>query len=667
MQQGINALMEMGIPIDVATDAMQRTNGNLENAVNFIFSNELPTDNNTASTPQNNNNNNPFRNNNINNDNDSEHLTLNESNSQLKPGDLNHIIDNTNNQPITENEQLQNIPTHPSSSSSSSSTTTSIEESSATNTNSITNSNSPDYSTMNQPAVHKLDMLNPTMVLPLPRNSLIENYLAIFAYVVARYMPKWFLIPDFKDLNHHSDWYKGLSLNEPLYQLTKDGSIEKLTQQQQQDEETIQPETLWQLQRLISIINNPNSQRAYISPNIFSLVFDNDLRSQMQNTDKINELLPGFIRSLIMDLELCPHVDKVQINNAFITKALYKPENTTETRESNVMLLHFPPEEYDTNLYKMLNRLLYPDDDDLIENDDGNFQFNDVTENSLKDISPFLTIIFSEMDEMTEEDIALPDGVDIPFEFYPQLYSVATKNQLIKHIIIKRKQAEQKLKSCLHEMQTLKNFQGKNILNVLDSSINYIDNDSNEANGKYLETLQSIKQAISQKLSTLKEEYQDLTSKLQNEWNLSHPDYHIIQSAKKMGLIDEPHLLVMITLSPYTYFVRDKKDLKKWSLLQSNSYGTDYQIVNNIDEIKVKETIMKFTTRPNETPIMFNYCKSSHINSDDEIMEWIQSNEGCNKFMQSDDAWLKENMVEEMNNPLPTRDDVSVESKQIDD
>ncbi|KAG0659239.1 UBA domain-containing protein rup1, partial [Monosporozyma unispora] len=42
MEQGIQSLMEMGIPIDVATDAMQRTDGNLENAVNFIFSNELP-------------------------------------------------------------------------------------------------------------------------------------------------------------------------------------------------------------------------------------------------------------------------------------------------------------------------------------------------------------------------------------------------------------------------------------------------------------------------------------------------------------------------------------------------------------------------------------------------------------------------------------------------
>lgn len=40
--QAVKSLLEMGIPHEVAVDALQRTGGNLEAAVNFIFSNELP-------------------------------------------------------------------------------------------------------------------------------------------------------------------------------------------------------------------------------------------------------------------------------------------------------------------------------------------------------------------------------------------------------------------------------------------------------------------------------------------------------------------------------------------------------------------------------------------------------------------------------------------------
>ena len=38
----VKTLLEMGIPREVAVDALMRTGGNLEDAVAFIFSNELP-------------------------------------------------------------------------------------------------------------------------------------------------------------------------------------------------------------------------------------------------------------------------------------------------------------------------------------------------------------------------------------------------------------------------------------------------------------------------------------------------------------------------------------------------------------------------------------------------------------------------------------------------
>lgn len=260
------------------------------------------------------------------------------------------------------------------------------------------------------------------------------------------------------------------------------------------------------------------------------------------------------------------------------------------------------------------------------------------------------------MDDMTEEDISLPEGVQVPFEFYPQLYTVTAKQQLIKHIITKRRQAHKRLKTCLHEIQHLKNFQGKDIVSVLDSGINFMEFDNDEKNKLLLNSLKSVKEKISDKLRVLKDEYRDITNKLHKEWNLSHPEYHLIESAKQMGIIDEPYLLIMVTISPYFYFIRDKRNMNQWTLIQSNTYGTDFQIINDIDEAKVEEVISKYTTRPNQTPIMFNYCKRSHINSDENISEWIQANEGCKKFMEADEKWFDENILNEEDNNSVTSD-----------
>lgn len=621
MNQNIRYLIEMGIPVDVASDALKRFNDNLEDAVNFIFSNDILSAP-ISSNEQNTLTDNPKP----------DHIQLNDENSQLKPGELSHLINNNNNYNYDNNNENIHNQSVSSNLSSSSSSATSIDD------------NSPDYSIMKKP-IFKTDSSNPTIILSLPPNSLIENYLTLFAYCISRFIPKWFLIPDFKDLNYDSNWFKGLELNEPSFKLMTNNNgnnNNNIPTKNDKDEENnndndnnIQPETLWQLQKLISTINNPNSNRAYISASIFQLVFDNQLRLKLQSTDRLNEILPSFLRSLIMDLELCPNIDKNSVNNLFISKASYRQNQTDSEHETYVMLLHFPPEEFDTNLYKMFNALLYPE---LEEEEEVEETLKECSENLLKTISPFFTIIFNEMDDVTDDDITVPNGVDIPFEFYPQLYTMTVKNQLIKHIINKRRKANSRLKQCLNEIQSLRSFQGKDILTILSSSIKYMEHDNGDSN--YIQSLTLIKERITNRLESLKVECEDLRNKLQKEWNISHPEYYIIESAKKMGLIDEPLLLVMVTLSPYFYFIRDKNNMAQWSLIQSNTNGTDFQIINNITEDKVKETIYKYTSRPNQTPIMFNYCKKDYIDSDEDILKWIKANEGCNRFMKSDENYF---------------------------
>lgn len=635
MNENIPYLMEMGIPFDVASDALKRFNGNLEDAVNFIFSNDIistPMSSNEQNTLVNNPNPNP------------NYLQLNDENSQLKPGDLSHLINNNNNNNNT-NEHISNQFLS-SSLSSSSSPSSSSSSSSSSSTTSI-NDNLPDYNIMKKP-IFKTDPLNPTIILSLPPNSLIENYLALFAYCISRFVPKWFLIPDFRDLNYNSNWFKGLELNEPSFKLVTNDNTNNGTNVEDHNNDSTnnndknsQPVTLWQLQKLISTINDPNSNRAYISASIFRLVFDHQLKLKLQSTDRLNEILPSFLRSILIDLELCPTIDKESVNDMFISRASYRQNQTDSEHETYVMLLHFPPEEFDTNLYKMFNALLYPE---LEEEEEEEETSKEYSENLLKTISPFFTIIFNEMDDMTDDEIAVPNGVDIPFEFYPQLYTMTVKNQLIKHIMNKRRNANSRLKQCLSEIQTLKSFQGKDILTILNSSIKYMEHDNGDPN--HIHLLNSIKEAITSRLESLKAEHEDLRNKLQKEWNISHPEYYIIESAKKMGLIDEPLLLVMVTISPYFYFIRDKNNMDQWSLIQSSTNGTDFQIINNITEDKVKETISKYTSRPNQTPIMFNYCKKDYIDSDENILKWIHANEGCNKFMKSDEDYFVNESVE---------------------
>ena len=617
MDRKIQYLLEMGIPMDVASDALKRFNGNLEDAVNSIFSNDI------SSTQLSSNEQNTFP------PGINDHVQLNYNNTQFKPGDLSYLINNNSNS----NENIHNHSLSSSlSSSSSSSSTTSI------------NDNPPDYTIMKQP-IYKTDPSNPTIILSSPPNSLIENYLTLFAYCISRFVPKWFLIPDFKDLNYNSEWYKGLELNEPTFKLVTNNNSDN--EDNNNNHNNIQPKTLWQLQKLISTINDPNSNRAYVSASIFQLVFDNQLRLKLQTTDRLNEILPSFLRSLLMDLELWPNIDKDSVNDLFISRASYKQNQEDSEHETYIMLLHFPPEEFDTNLYKMFNALLYPEHEEEDEDDDNDEDSREYSENLLKTVSPFLTIIFNEIDDMTDDIVSLPNGVDIPFEFYPQLYTATVKNQLIKHIINKRRNANNRLKQCMNEIQSLRSFQGKDILMILDSSIKYMEQDNNNTNNNdHLILLKSIKEKITSRLESLKIESEDLRDKLQKEWNISHPEYYIIESAKKMGLIDEPLLLVMVTISPYFYFIRDKNNMDQWSLIQSNTNGTDFQIINNITEEKVKETISKYTSRPSHTPIMFNYCKKNYIDSEENILKWIDANEGCRKFMKADENWLANKLAE---------------------
>lgn len=585
--QSIQPLLDMGISHEVAVDALSRTNGDLEASVNYIFSGELQ-----ATT---------------------EHVDLTQDDSDsengIKPGMLNDVIPNTDIITTVETREVENtIPDDVLASSGIMDSTTQLLK----------------------------DSLNdPTVVLPLPPNALLENYFALFCLSVGISFPHHFLKPDFQDLNYNRNWFKGY-YSKPEYRLqfssNNNVSIVPKAQLTIQDSLTLQPELLWQFQKFIAVLNSSISDRKFVSAKIFHKVLEPLVLDKLGSCDHLFEVLPSFIKSLANDVEMCLlKEDARDIRGLFISTAYHKPSKDEKTIETLVSLLHFLPEEYDTNLYRMFNTLLYPEEDE-----DG-----EEVENSLGNLAPMLTVVFDEMDESTE-NVSLQQGVDVPLEFYPQIYTKNSKDSLINHVIAKRKEAQSASHAILQDLNGLKSFQGKHINSFLNSTVDFAAKDPLFQNDKdteeLLKSLVSVKEQITTKKTDKMEEYKNISHMIHNKWNLSHPDLYVVDAAKKMGLIDEPYLLTSAVLSPYHYYIRKRDGI--WYRVISEANGSDLE-ASITEPHEVSESIKLATRHASETPLMFTYCKESKIGNEHSIRKSLEDNQGVSKFVKMDQTELE--------------------------
>lgn len=633
--QAVKSLLEMGIPHEVAVDALQRTGGNLEAAVNFIFSNELPEQ---AA---------------VNGENDVNQPRISEN--KIEAGAKSYDVPNNGDQDIdmpdvsgvdVDYDDDEDITDERSGSNSTNGcrSATRDHDHYAISETSIP---PPSYSIV-QHNEFKSTTEDPTVVLPLPLNSLIESYFGLFALLAAVYFPHVFLKPDFKDLNYRSDWFKGSSFSEPKYRLAcceaEDGSTISEIVLASGPSDELQPHLLWQLQKLISVVNTRMCERAFVSAKLFTSSLEPQLKSKLADSEHLYEVLPAFIKSLAVDLEMCPGIRDRETRNLFISSALHTPNRNEPPIETFLSLFHFLPEEYDSNLYKMFNVLLYPEEEeeeeDVIRGSAGEQEEERYVEpeNTLKEVAPVLTILFNELEANTES-VTLPNSVDIPLEFYPQLYTKRCKDQLIRHIISKRRQARTRSRSLLQEISDLKSYQGKNISTILESTLAYLQTIPDNANNEAVKQIASLKDTLNSMRAAKMEEYKDLASKLHGEWNLSHPETHIINTAKQLGLIENPYILTMAALSPYSYFIRSRNGL--WSWVQSNTLGTEFKVKRCSSSSVVQEAIRHGTKYASETPLMFVYCEEGEIPTEEVVVEALKSNSGCLKFAEDDQNSLK--------------------------
>ncbi|CCH59065.1 hypothetical protein TBLA_0B02230 [Henningerozyma blattae CBS 6284] len=655
-QEKIQTLIDMGIPPDVANNALRAANGNVEAAVNYIFSNELPPQ--ASQMPElpprideNSDNN---TNTNVYNDNTGNTIPISGSNG-FQPGDLNKYLTDKNNAIVQDTDSTSHNATINTSFINNTTTTTSNSNSNSNpNTNYMSESDididmmtsstrelSTDIRSQSfkpqasYTSTHKLQISDPTVLLPLSQNCLLENYLSLFLYSLCMLCPlQIFETQQFNDLMYNKKWYS-ISNN---------------------NENTTTDSLFLQLQRVTSIINSRMSERAFISTKMFSFAFNKDLNYLLSQSDHLNEIFNPFIESLVTTV--LPPIFK----DILVTTAINKDSQTNEIFRSPISMINFLPEEYESNLYKMFNNLVYPNeygrnddeqsDESLQTDDDDN---DDANDSALEEISPIFTILFEEYDESDSSSTTLPEGVEIPLQFYPQLYSKKVNDQLIKHIISKRKEAQSKSRSLLNEINSLKSFQGKDIMKILQSTIDYIEKDS-QRETKSANNLTNILTEMKNCKNLKMDQYKELTRKLHSEWNLSHPEGSIIETAKQLNLIDSPYNLSMVIFSPDLYLI--KKANVDWYLIDcrsinqmqnknrnnnNNNNNPDLFVLRKCNsEIEIQDIIKQKTRNPSETPLMFIYCKESFLPNEDDVMKSFESNMACTKFLKEDQLTLNE-------------------------
>ncbi|KAI8385938.1 related to UBA domain-containing protein RUP1 [Nakaseomyces glabratus] len=584
----VQSLLEMGIARDVAEQALRECNGDVEAALNCIFNTPNEIDNDAMAGQQ----------------------------MGSVPVGTQGIFDDSafkiqeNNPPQSQSYSEQQL----------------VQENLPDNTfrsDSDTNSDSDSSSSLEQsqytsiddliPQQFKNTMDYPTVVIPAPAVPNHIYYCALFALFISIHLPHYFVKADHDDmpLLFSPDWFNDIDRepeDEPLLVLRD------------------------QLHKLIAVQNsNDHSARAFVT----SKMFDVDLQSVIQSNEPmltnpnyfhLYQILPSFIKT-IANLS---YTEK----NLFISSAIQGGEEASSSKESLLSLFHFLPEEYESNLYKMFNVLLYPDDDHDIGEDE-----DEVSENSLKELAPVMTIIFNEAENI-DENAPVTNGVEVPLKFYPQLYTKKCKDQLISHVLSKRKDGRKELKQILKDIGNLKSYQGKDILSFINSSLDYLTKDKDDSG--IAEELHKLKDELTAKKTEKMNSYKQISEKMHTEWNIQNPELKIVETATKLGLIDEPYFLNLAVVSPFFYFVRNRKD--EWYEVRFNPFNTaeDKISVGKCDGPgEVIQHVKNSTTVPNSTPLMFVYSKDSYMADDTEMQELLSQNKTLLDFFKQDQIYLQ--------------------------
>lgn len=549
-------------------------------------------------------------------------------------------------------------------------------------------------------------------------NSIWENYIASYIITVINFLPRFFLpnilqidsneVKPYTNLNYSIDWI--MQNDQDFLQ-----NLQRLICLNTLGERNLIPINFF----INNFINN-NSNLQKVLQNNDKL---NDILPTLINT------FITILNQIKIDLGNVTTTNDKEFNfmeNPFISTALYKPSNMDNLRETFILLFHFPNDEFDQTLYKMFNNLLFAELSEfnldlplfkdefnlnnVIKNyfhsiiiEDNNLESSNIDHlelihdkivhwanefiethknlqieldfiepeqpiNSLKTISPFLTIILNEVDMDIDSSNSDNDdnnnnnnndnnnqGTIIPIEFYSQLYLDKTIKGLINKILQMRKHIILTMNDILQKINNLKNFQGTDISAILNSSIEFLQTETNNVNlsrfnlPETSQQLIQLERQIDFKRHILISWYKQLNNFLISDINLDQPDItpFIMTKLNDMDINMQPFKLVHVTFGPNLYFIRDTIT-DKWLEVrnQTSSNGNSQLIINDkLMDMDIVRIVSNYTNKKLYdlgNPIMLNYCQDNVLKANNllELRTLLSDDVGFTDFANSDNKRL---------------------------
>ncbi|KAL6937520.1 hypothetical protein ACO0RG_004030 [Hanseniaspora osmophila] len=322
---------------------------------------------------------------------------------------------------------------------------------------------------------------------------------------------------------------------------------------------------------------------------------------------------------------------------------------TTQQNVNNLYCMHFPQEEYTTNLNKMLNNLfLNQDNYESSQDKTNNVDLQVEQSNRLLKVSDVFTVIFDQEeyddddDDDDDDDMSLNNGnnlidvennlvdVDVPIIFYPELYTTP----ILK--IIEKEIAPQlnSIKTQINELNVklnmkLKYYQGAPVLSFLNTCLKYLSTEEDSDSGdnesvaverrqNAIKTLNTVKQNLSSAKLTIIEQINVLKQQMHaldlNSLELSPTVVDLINKSQNANS-DQSNIhmnvykLVALIISSNNYFI-----------LNSKGKYTNYVVLNNtlnfndtqVDDKMLHQLFKEYITTSKKEPIMCVYTKQEN-------------------------------------------------------
>lgn len=424
---------------------------------------------------------------------------------------------------------------------------------------------------------------SPRVLMPLP-GGYYETYLA--ALLVALHgvpgVKKAVLAHEFTDLGFSPTWFRGDAITMDRDVTLVDGHDLRF---------------LLEVQRVFTFLDE-SSDRAFASLANLVRNLPKDALKEFINVDTLAEAYDVFYKTLVHQLSL------VGIESShFFTNAL---EESDEDQLRELGMYHIEAEEVKRTLYKSLAELIWGD-------------WVDTTHS----VSRLADVMMISIDPCVDDVSFIPPGLELPEKFYPQIFTKEFE-QIIVEIKEQHDTIERERAAINKELMKLKTHRGKNVQAVLEHSLEFLQDDSNNFTGldtaSALENLQQLKVSLQDKREELITRNSILLEANQ-KYSTSNVDFILSQHSRiHPDSTPEPYILTGVLLNGRTYCTLENKT-GKWMYVEhthANDPDTNYS-TGEIGMSELQNAVQSVTKSSWRDPMVFIYVKESALQGQSDV------------------------------------------------